>query len=266
MRHSPFSILRRHFFRRLFQNDLINLEDQMKEKVIAGLAVLSVLCGFFAYAHISKYLLLPGMEGSWRETTVYLHFLMVIMGFATVLEWEVLIPDSRDAANLIPLPLRVRTLFAAKFASLLLFAGGLALGMNALGVLVFTFYLPASHSNSLVFSLRYACSITVAGLAACLAVFFSVIFLIGLMMWLCGPRLYNRVSHLLRTLILMGFVVQMVLFFTGAVPFMGSLLDLGAGALRQRCRRDFPRSGSRGWCKSFWAIPIPASVRFPRGP
>ena len=154
-----FMVLSRHFFLRLFQNDAIAFEDQMRERVIGVLALFAILSGHLANTVLFKYSLMEDMGTSWVEKSYILTFFMVLMGFIAILEWEVIFPDSRDYTNLMPLPIKVRTLFAAKFASLFLFVGMFTLAMNAVAVFVFFFYLPEWTSSSLLYGLWFMLAI-----------------------------------------------------------------------------------------------------------
>ncbi len=113
-----YRVLFRHFFRRLFQNDMVSLEDQMMEKLVATLSALAVICAFFAYSLVGRYFIQADTSTAWMERCIFIIFLMIIMGFLTVLEWDILLPDIRDYVNLLTLPIRIRTLFLAKLSSL----------------------------------------------------------------------------------------------------------------------------------------------------
>jgi len=220
-----FKVLVRHFFQRFFQNDIVSLEIQMKEKLIAGLAVLAVLCGFFARSILAKYLVSPDTSSSWADKAMYIYFLMIIMGFITVLEWDVIFPDKRDYLNLAPLPVRNVTLFAAKLTSLLLFAGLIAVAINLPAALIFVFYLTGHDASSLLAAFHFFGVHLFSCITACMAIFFIAIFLIGILMLLCGSRLFRRISIYIRMLLMTAFFLQMTLFLAGSNPLMGTLVS-----------------------------------------
>lgn len=223
--YRQFRVLVRHFFQRFFQNDIVSLEIQMKEKLIAGLAVLAVLCGFFAYSILAKYLISPDTGSSWVDKTIYIYFLMIIMGFITVLEWDVIFPDKRDYLNIAPLPVRNLTLFAAKLTSLLLFAGLIAVAINLPAALVFVFYLSGLDASNLLAAFHFFGVHLFSCIAACMAIFFTAIFLIGILMLVCGSRLFRRISIYIRMLLMIAFFLQMTLFLAGSNPLLGTLVS-----------------------------------------
>jgi hypothetical protein len=61
----------------------------------------------------------PGFATYWRVEHSNIALTMLIMGIFAVLSWESAFPNRRDVLVLGPLPIRVRTMFAAKVASLM---------------------------------------------------------------------------------------------------------------------------------------------------
>jgi hypothetical protein len=209
-----FLILARHFYFRLFLNDVVSFGEQMKEKVIGILALLAIFSAHLSHVILWKYWLIPDEGISWVEKCYLISFFMVLMGFITVLEWEVIFPDSRDFSNLMPLPIRLRTLFSAKFASLCLFVGLFALGMNSLSTLVFWYFLPKWHSSSFIYGMRFIFVHLVSVFAANFFIFFVSVFLIGLMMSVFGYKVFSRISIPVRAILMIIYVFLIFLFLT----------------------------------------------------
>ena len=205
-------ILTRHFFNRLFINDVVFFEEQMKEKIIAILAILAVFTSYLSHMLLLKYAWIPDEGTSWVEKCYFIFFLMIIMGFIVVLEWDVIFPDSRDFSNLLPLPVKIRNFFIAKLASLCLFIFLFFLGINSLSTIVFLFYLPQWQSPSPLFSLSFIFAHLVSVLAAGFFIFFIFGLLIGILTSLFGYKIFNRVSLLLRSLLIIAFVFMMIFF------------------------------------------------------
>src|SRR5512135_395396 len=97
------SILTRHFFERLFRNDMIDFEDQMKEKLIVTLTLLAVFFSWAAWLMMFKYHFVPDLNSSWQEKAYLFSLMMLVFAVVTLLEWDVLFPDRRDFLNLLPL-------------------------------------------------------------------------------------------------------------------------------------------------------------------
>jgi hypothetical protein len=212
-----FLILTRHFFNRFFRNDVVDFEDQMKEKVIAAMVFLIILGGHISNSILFKYLFVPEEGLSWVEKCYYLFFFMILLGFVTVIDWDVIFPDLRDYANIMALPVKIRTFFLAKSASFFLIIGLFSLAANALAALVFAFYLPQHQSTSLLFALRYA---GVHFLSAALAngfVFFLCALIQGILMCFLSYNLYKKASLLVRFLLLTSLVFFLILILTRSI-------------------------------------------------
>jgi hypothetical protein len=206
-----FKILTRHFFLRLFRNDLVDFEDQMKERLIGILAVLAVFSGLISYLFLEKYGYTPDRGQSWVDKMFIITFFMLIMGLVAILEWDVMFPDGRDYANLNPLPLRIRTILSAKFASLLLFISSFALSLNLLSSPFFILLLPQWRSTNLLFFIGHALVHFLIMFLACFFSFFFYIVLLGFFQSLLRARIFMKTSTYLRSLLL---VIQFFLILT----------------------------------------------------
>jgi len=216
-------ILTRHFFQRLFINDIVFFEEQMKERIIAILAILAVLFSYISHIILWKYEFIGDKGTSWVEKCYIIFFFMTIMGFIAALEWDVIFPDSRDFSNLLPLPVKIRNLFIAKLASLCLFILLFSLGINSLSTFVFFFYLPKWQSPSVLFSLRFVFAHLISVLAAGFFIFFGIGLLIGILTSLLGHKIFSLISLFLRSLLIIVFVF-MIVFLTGIPPLRSSFL------------------------------------------
>lgn len=224
-----FLVLVRHFYFRLFLNDVVSFEEQMKEKVIGILALLAIFSGYLSNIVLFKYWLIADKGISWIEKCYLISFFMVLMGFITVLEWDVIFPDSRDFSNLMHLPIKLGTLFSAKFASLCLFVGLFALGMNSISTLVFWYYLPQWQSSNFIYGIRFIFVHLMSVFAANFFVFFVSVFLIGVLMSLLGYKIFSRISIYVRAVLMVVFVSLIFLFFTAPTyvsKFFSSIMAL----------------------------------------
>jgi hypothetical protein len=234
----PFFVLVRHFFHRLFQNDFVAFEDQMKEKTISLLAIIAVLSAHVANSVLMKYMFVADDNLSWVEKCYFTAFIMLLLGFITVIEWDVIFPDSRDFSNLITLPIRLRTIFTAKFTSLCLFVGLFALGANVLSVFPFWFHLPKWQAEGdFLFYLYFICVHLVCLLAASYFIFFFVVLLIGVLMVVLTEKLFRALSLFVRTVLMISFIFLMVYIVSGSFsgsqpyPFLTALKDNNSSLL-----------------------------------
>lgn len=213
----PFVLLTRHFFRRLFINDLISFEEEMERKIIAALSILAVLYGWFGYELIAKYQFFPDKGTSWVEKCYYLYMVMAIIGLVTVIEWDVIFPDRRDYLNLRPLPVRQGTLVGSKLMSLFLFVGLFTLATAPFSVYWFFIVLTYWHAPSVVYGLLFVVAHSLSCLGAGLFIFFFIALLMGLLTIVLGRRLFDLLSPYLRGLLLTALSVQLMIFFIQSV-------------------------------------------------
>jgi len=205
-------VLTRHFFERLFQNEIFPFEEQMKEKVIVLLALLAVLGGHVANSILMRYMFVPDDGSSWLEKCFFISFFMAVLAFATILEWDVIFLDKKDFSNLRPLPITLRTLLYSKFMSFLLFIALFSAAANALAVFVVVFYLPQWRTSSLFFVARYMVAHVISALAANFFVFFFCVFLEALLMAFLSARVFRKLSLYVRFLLLAGLIFLMMVF------------------------------------------------------
>src|SRR5579872_32390 len=131
-----FARLTRNFFARFFENDLLSAHADLR-------ATLSQVLGLLGAAGLFAPLLLLFMMGfdqagtrSWNVRLIFVYFSALVIGVLTVLEWDALLLDRRDQTILMPLPVRPRTIFAAKFTALMLFLAIFSADINAGSILL----------------------------------------------------------------------------------------------------------------------------------
>jgi hypothetical protein len=228
-------ILTRHFFQRLFRNDIVDFADQMKARLIAVLSVLAALIGWSSYFLVFfKYEFSPDVNTSWQDKNYVFLLVMILFGIVTLFEWEMLFPDRRDFVNLTPLPVRLRTVFAAKLASFAAFVALFSAAMNSLSAVAFALFLAQWRSNSVVFLVRHILAHLVSAFVACFCVFFACVFVNVLLMAVLPAGLYRRVSLLVR-FVLIGLFVFLLLTvlvepggLSGVVRSLAKLKDHGS--------------------------------------
>jgi hypothetical protein len=201
-----------HFFGRFFRNDIVAFEDQVKERLIAILSILTIAVGWASEMALFKYHFLPDQNISWQEKNYILTLVMLLFGIMVVLDWDVLFPDGQDFANLLPLPIRLRTIFAAKFASFILLAGLFAVAMNVFSALLFSVYLAPWHSSSLVFAGWHVVAHFLSAAAACLFMVLVCVILHFLTLAVIPPRYARLVSGHVRFILLAILIFLLVAY------------------------------------------------------
>ena len=130
-----------------------------------------------------------GMEHFFISTT------MLVVGLFAVLSWDSTFPDRRDVLVLGPLPVRARTLFLAKAASLGAALGSTVVSLNIFSGLIWSLHFAAGGFWGVPWSFL-ALWISVIGAGA--LVFFLVLAVQGIAAQILPRPIFLRVSPLLQ--------------------------------------------------------------------
>jgi hypothetical protein len=208
----PLPVLTGHLFNRLFQNDVFPFAEQLREKTFGLLALLAILGVHVANMIFLKYFFdIVPMTGLWQDRCYFLTLFMLLLAFAVLLEWDVLFPDRRDFANLLPLPLKPRTIFLAKFSSLLGFVLIYTLAVNGLASVFLAIYLVPETGREVWMLLRTVPAHFAAAVTANLTLFFMIALFQAAVLLVLSPRLYKRVSALIRFAALVAVISLLLL-------------------------------------------------------
>lgn len=211
-RPSRFAVLTRHFFRRMFVNETVSFEDRMAAKIAGLIAVLAIMPGVMADSLLFKYLLAPDRGTFWADATMFIAVVMLMIGIITLFERDGLFLDQRDYRNLMPLPVRPFTVFSAKFASLVMFIGMFALGINSLSSFVFAMYLGHSRGYGLAAAGAVFMVHILVMLAASVFVFLLMALVAGGLAAVHPGRLFQRLSDAVRIALMAGQLYLIYLF------------------------------------------------------
>ena len=220
--HSTAFELRRHFFLRFFDGELI--ADASQAKVVAGGAfgILVSLGVIFIQAYYHKYRMLleldspePYRRAMLADVLFLITLVMTISALFTVVQWSALFPGLRDYLALAALPVRMRDVFLAKFSALLAVAAVVIAGAALPPSLIVPGMMVGRYATG---SGWHVIGIFAGGLLGGLFVFFTLVAMQGALLNLLPVRLFPRVS-----LALQGFLLAILL---GALPFVFSIPDL----------------------------------------
>jgi hypothetical protein len=195
-------LLVRHFWGRFFDAESLAPESEASANVVQALGVLAAPGAFFVL------ICCPLSLRHWDLVAVrywLVSYSMAVMAFIMVLEWDALFPDRRDYQILMPLPLRLWTMFLAKVAALGLFLGVFLLDINVWA----TLFWPGIDGNpdKLRTMLAHITVVLAAGLFAAL----SIAALHGLLITLLPARVYRRITVSVQTLLMSLLVMQLFL-------------------------------------------------------
>jgi hypothetical protein len=206
-----FRVLFKHFISRLFYNDLLKFEDQQRESqitIMAFLAVAGLLAANAAYEPFLLYGLFDKTPADlWRYEALLLTFSMAVAGVIAVASWDKLFLDRLDLANLRPLPVSGRILFAGKFLSLLAFVFAVTATSNFFAVFIATAY-----PSEMLDSLSAGPAHFVAAMLGSLFVFLAVVLLQSLFAAFFTPELGRRAGVFAQILLLLVFLSPFVWF------------------------------------------------------
>jgi hypothetical protein len=226
--HSAGFELRRHFFRRFFDTDLI--ADPNQAKVFAGgvLAIVISVSFIYAQAYYHKYIQFENLDdfSPYRRASLadFLFIITIAMnGIAlfTTLQWPSLFPGLRDYLALAGLPVRMRDIFVAKFAALLAFASLTILGVTVLPSVLFPAVMAGRYDPHLV---RQIPGIFVSATLAGFFVFFSLVTVQGVLLNVLPVRQFQRASLALQGVLLAVLLCALPLVFS--IPNLSPYMDL----------------------------------------
>jgi hypothetical protein len=218
----PFGRLLRLFIGRIFHGDN---DSELTFSMGLLLALLPIPGGFYAVFLFEKYsTLLQWMRGehiaspiiaAMPEEYFFIVLSMAVTGVIAVWRWDSIFPDRRDYMNLVPLPVKSRTIFLANLTAVFAVAIGLAIDLNAASALLFPLAIGASvdsFSFFVHFMWVHALNVVVASIFS----FFSVFLVVGLLMALLPYNAFRRISLYVRSAVVAWFVAMLATSF--AVP------------------------------------------------
>ena len=255
---SQFRLLVRAFLRRLFESDLLPEDVDIRRSVIWLGALFAAPAGILALMLLSKYGVLifavqyfperyTELERStWGDELLFIVYSMTAVGFLTVLVWESVYPDTRDALILGVLPVRARTVLSAKLAALVFFITGFSIAINippALGFAVAVMGLGGFAAPSYLVA-----HILVAPLAG----LFVFVCLIAVQTTLAA-LLHHRLLRAISLAVQLAFVVALIEMLIYS-PVISRWLGDYASALTQ--------TGEGSWLPPLWFLGLYETILF----
>jgi hypothetical protein len=173
----------------------------------------------------------------WSAERFLVSLTMLVVGVFSLLSWDSAFPDRRDVLVLAPLPVRGRTLFAAKIAAAASALGLTLAAFNSLAGFAWPMVL-APRGSGLAGTIRFAAAFWVAFLAAGTFLYCAVLAVQGVAAQL-PRRWYLRVSSLLQ--------IAMFTLFLGVFCFQPSLTTATALGAAENQR-------TLAWLPSYWFL------------
>ena len=216
-------LLGRTFFKRFFETDLMPPGLAQVQLVIGALTVVVAPSFLMPFNFATRYAQMgQDVEGIARlmvlHRLVFITFTMTALGLVALVVWEGVFPDRRDARILGSLPLRSRTLIAARLGALGALAGLFIVGANAVPTLIYGPVL--SGFGGALTPIHGMAAHFLTTTAAGAFVFFGLIALQGLLLNVTGRRMAERLSVVLQIVFVVA-LLQMIFFFPRVLPLVG---------------------------------------------
>src|ERR1017187_937344 len=211
---NQFEVLVRHLVHRFFHNELLASDDETKRVMQ------------LAYVHALPPAPFP--RPYWPQVAdhyFYVMYAFILMGAATVYEWDLLFPDLLDVFVLSVLPISSRRLFFARVLALAIFLALVLLGTSILGTLFFPMITDQPHAGRLF--LGHAIAVIMSGTFAAA----SFLALQGVLLNTVGERVFRRITPILQGGSIMLLLTVLLLYPTLSHS-LESLLTSNISAVR----------------------------------
>src|SRR6266576_3841431 len=228
---SQFEILVRHIFYRFLHNELLTSDDDETKRVMqisCAIAVPGMIVALFLFPAYHAFPPYPVPRPFWSQAGDHYFYVMysfVVMGAATVFEWDLLFPDLVDVFVLSIQPIASRHLFFARVLALAIFLGLVLFGTSILGILFMP--LVAELPNFLRHLLAHSTAVFASGTFAA-ATFLA---LQGVLLNIVGENIFRRITPLLQGTSIM-FLLAILLLHPTLSRSLEPLLSSGAPAVR----------------------------------
>ncbi len=227
---SEFEVLVRHILSRFFNNELIASDDETKRvmQIACAVALPTLVVSLFLFPLYHAFPPAPLHRPFWSQASDHYFYVMysfVVVGAATVYEWDLLFPDLLDIFVLSVLPISSRRLFFARVLALAIFLCLVQFGTSFLGNL----FLPmvAEQFNFIRHILSHFIAVTMSGIFAA-TTFLSIQ---GILLNTVGEKIFRRVTPLIQGASIMLLLV-ILLLCPAIAGSLQALLTSGSAAIR----------------------------------
>lgn len=197
---AQFRLLLRHGSARLMDSEALapgGDSSRSAANVLGVLAALGLSLALYLMYKYEFYVPRAGpvpFEGvTWPDKQYLIAAAMLASGFVLVMAWDALFPDRRDAMVLCPLPLRMRTLFAARVAALAWMLVAVVLASNFATFIAFPTYMMKAEAPGIGWFAYFFLHVRIIFAAAAFA-FLALLALEGMLINLLPYRVFRRIS------------------------------------------------------------------------
>src|ERR1700679_3740157 len=196
-RQNQFGVLVAHLLHRFFHNELLASDDETKRVMVIGYAAAlpGLLVAMFLFPAYHGFPPHPLHRTFWPQASdhyFYVMYAFLVMGAATVYEWDLLFPDLLDIFVLSVLPIAKERLFFGRVLALGIFLGLVLVGTSVLGAVVFP--LMAEQPNFFRHVLAHVVAVGMSGSFGAA----SFLALQGVLLNTVGEGTFRRITPLLQ--------------------------------------------------------------------
>jgi hypothetical protein len=218
---SQYKCLFVHFFGRFFDFEAISApqidpieKNALTVQFLAVMVLPGLVCCLLMIGKYGRLIYRPAIErdlASLTDKCLLLSLSMILIGFITVFEWDMLFPDGKDYQILTPMPVTTLNIFLSKCAALAVFLLVFTVAIDLCPILLFPNVILSNNSFAhrflgktipTILIIRYMISHAVSMLLANVFIFLSAISLQGVLLLLAPPKLASTISRWVRFLCL----------------------------------------------------------------
>lgn len=227
---SQFRLLTRASASRLFESELFARDTDAAQFAIWATALLATPPILVAVQMMFDYAVFARRPGELTSAVMSTHRLffilygMLAVALFTSVIWDALVPERRDYEVLGPLPVRPRTIVAARLAAVSGLALLFTLAVNVPAAAVYG--LVASSAATPIRALATPFAHAVATTAGGIWIFFTLLLVRSVLMWVIGPARAARLAVVLQ-LVIAVLLVEVFLFLPGLLFWFTPALIAG---------------------------------------
>ena len=235
-----FEVLVRHLLGRFFNNKLLASDDETRRVMMVAytVALPGLFIALLLFPAYHAFPPAPLHRSFWSQVGdhyFYVMYAFVMMGMATVYEWDLLFPDLLDVFILSILPMTNRRLFFGRVLALAIFLALVLFGTNLMGMIALPMI--AGLPNLWIHLAAHAVAVLMSGTFAA-ATFLA---LQGVLINVAGERLFRKIAPVIQGMSLM--MLLAILFVDPLISrSIEPLLTSGSSAVR--------------WFPPFWYLGI----------
>jgi hypothetical protein len=163
------------------------------------------------------------------DRTFFVVYGMLAMALLAAMTWEALFPDRTDQEIMGALPVRPRTVAAARLAAALMMAGAFALALNVPTALLFS--LTATTHPAMGFLPVVLFAHLLSTMAACMAVFVILLVVRGTVAFAFGADVADRLATVLQLVAVIA-MVEIFFYLPSVIPLLVRRMLEGGDAVR----------------------------------